>query len=203
MQLAYAKSGICSWPSLTALFCFAASLAFLQRHQFNAIRFPFDHARMVSDEILVDSPKVSRAPELVHLPYSRVFLTLSRAAARRSMLVVLACDRLTTSTPPGAKESGLWYSDRLSEAEVARSWAHLASTLCDQWNVIGVDLLSQPFKATWASGDEATDWNSAAERLGVRARAHIYASATLHAPLTPCHACRHRASGLHAARAQV
>jgi hypothetical protein len=56
---------------------------------------------------------------------------------------------------------------------VQRSWAHIADVLCSQWNVIGVDLQSQPFRASWDSPGKgpptfnpATDWNAAATRLG-------------------------------------
>ena len=40
--------------------------------------------------------------------------------------------------------------------------------LCDQWNVIGVDLYQEPFRASWGAHNVRTDWNLAAERLGNR-----------------------------------
>ena len=148
-------------------------LTFLQQHSFNGIRLPFDHDRMLRNAIVVDSHHVRLAPELLHLRYVNVFTTIAKAAARRGQLIVLACDRLTFSAAPGQPGSGLWYSGEVSEEQVQRSWAHIADVLCSQWNVIGVDLQSQPFRASWDSPGKgpptfnpATDWNAAATRLG-------------------------------------
>ena len=47
-----------------------------------------------------------------------------------------------------------------------RSWQRLAHALCGQWNVVGADLFSQPYKATWGAGDLNSDWDAAAQRIG-------------------------------------
>jgi hypothetical protein len=98
--------------------------------------------------------------------YTHVFLTLAKAAARRGLLVVLGADRLRADVSPGHAESGRWTSGALTEELELRSWQRLAHIACGQWNVVGVDLFAQPYKASWGSGDPANDWNSAAERLG-------------------------------------
>ena len=118
-------------------------LAFLQKHNFNSIRLPFDHDRVLRNAIMIDSPNVKLAPELVNLPYVHIFLTIARAAARRGLTVVLAADRLSVTTGPGKPGSGLWYSEHINEELVERSWSRIANILCSQWNVVGVDLMAQ------------------------------------------------------------
>ena len=44
-------------------------------------------------------------------------------------------------------------------------WRQIAETLCNQWNVFGVDLVNKPHAASWGFG-RATDWNMAAARIG-------------------------------------
>ena len=57
-------------------------LAFVQQQKFNAIRLPFDHDRMLKNEILPDSDALAFAPELVNLPYAHAFVTIAHACAR-------------------------------------------------------------------------------------------------------------------------
>ena len=137
-----------------------------QSHGFNSIRLPFDHERMLQNAIVPEAAALAYAPELSTLPYAHAFLALAKAAARRHMLVVLACDRLTLGAPTGRAGSGRWFNDVNSEELSMRSWQRVAKVLCGQWNVVGVDLLKEPFKASWGAGDMTTDWNTAAERLG-------------------------------------
>ena len=141
-------------------------LSIIQSHGFNAVRFGFDHHRILEGKITPESDALAYAPELSLLPYHHMLLTLAKAAARRGLLVVFACDRLYADKPAGHKESGLWYSTSITEELSLKSWKRLAHLACGQWNVIGVDLFSQPYKASWGLDDEKTDWNKAAERIG-------------------------------------
>ena len=70
------------------------------------------------------------------------------------------------STGPGAEGSGTWISSTVSEELALRSWQRLARLTCSQWNIVGVDLFTQPYKASWGAGDLNSDWNRAAERIG-------------------------------------
>ena len=87
----------------------------------------------------------------------------SRAAAKRGILIMVACHRVKHDAWPGA---GLWYDDALgfSEAKVMESWALMASALCAQWNVFAADLQNEPHAASWGKG-LAIDWNKG-ETLG-------------------------------------
>ena len=143
-------------------------LAFLQAHGFNALRLPFDHDRVLKNSILQDSGALEHAPELIGLPYTHVLREVAKTAARRGILVVLACERLTAGASPGQPGSGMWYNGEVSEELTLRSWTRLAHVACEQWNVIGVDLLHEPYRASWGLGDPNTDWNLAAERIGNR-----------------------------------
>ena len=134
-------------------------LAFLQSWGFNSIRLPFDHERVIKNAIVKDdlADELLFAPELLALPYSHVLLAVAKAAARRGMLVVLACAKNSLATPPGAKGAGHWVSDAVSEELAMRSWQRLAHALCGQWNVVGADLFAQPYKASWGAGDLNSD----------------------------------------------
>ena len=57
----------------------------------------------------------------------------------------------------------------------------VAQRFCGQWNVIGADLLNEPWGGKWGEGGEQQDWAKAAERLGATVlgmcpRCTIYAS---------------------------
>jgi endoglucanase len=55
----------------------------------------------------------------------------------------------------------------VSEADWIKSWTMLADRYKSQPNVIGADLKNEPHgKASWGTGDRATDWRLAAERAG-------------------------------------
>lgn len=133
--------------------------AFLQSWGFNALRLPFDHERVVKNPVVGADmgDELLYAPELLELPYSHVLLTIARAAARRGILIVLACAKNSLATPPGSAGGGHWVSDAVNEELAMRSWQRLAHALCAQSNVIGADLFSQPYKAAWGSGDLNSD----------------------------------------------
>ena len=124
--------------------------------------------RMLKNEIVGESDALAFAPELTSLPYVHLFVALAKAAARRGLLVVLACDRLRADITPDHHEAGTWYSATLPEELALRSWQRVAHSLCPLSNVIGADLFEAPYKASWGLDDPRTDWNSAAERLGNR-----------------------------------
>ncbi len=110
---------------------------FLRRHDFNAVRFLFNH-QMILEGTRLDPPNEAvygvgapwESPELAHLGYLEAFVRLAEAAAEKGVLVMLGCHRLRPSAWPG---NGLWYDDHMSEADVLRSWELIATTLCDQW----------------------------------------------------------------------
>ena len=144
-------------------------LNFMQREGFNSIRLTFDHEHVLKNAIVPEAiaeTKLAHASELIELPYTHIFAEIAKAAARRGILIVLACGRISPSLAPGAQGSGSWYSDSISEDLVLRSWQRMAKTTCALWNVVGVDLMDKPYKSSWGSGEPATDWQSAAARIG-------------------------------------
>ena len=69
--------------------------------------------------------------------------------------------------PDSADQSELWYTAQHSEEEWINDWKLLALRYRNDDTVIGFDLHNEPHgKATWGTGDLATDWRLAAERAG-------------------------------------
>ena len=103
---------------------------FLQSHGFNAIRLLFAHEYVWANGI-VDAPE--EEPLLFQVRYLEMFAIIAREAARRGILVMVACHRIKHDAWPGA---GLWYDERLGwpVSRVKRSWAHrmphTASHMC-------------------------------------------------------------------------
>ena len=93
---------------------------FLARHHFNAIRLLFNHESILADAV-VEPSELLRAPELRGKTYLTMFQLLARAAAKRGILVMMACHRLHPAAWPG---HGLWYDPEgpITEEVVLRSW---------------------------------------------------------------------------------
>jgi len=61
--------------------------------------------------------------------------------------------------------SELWYTDDYSEEDWIDDLTFVADRYADFDHFLGIDLKNEPHEsATWGTGDEATDWNLAAER---------------------------------------
>ena len=69
-------------------------------------------------------------------------------------------------SPEAWPGKGLWYDEHISEEKVMQSWSKVASALCPWWNVFAADLQGEPHSASWGRRSNATDWNTAAERIG-------------------------------------
>jgi aryl-phospho-beta-D-glucosidase BglC (GH1 family) len=69
--------------------------------------------------------------------------------------------------PDGYMNEQVWYTDTVSEQKWIANWVFMAEHYRGNPTVVAFDLENEPHgKATWAAGDAATDWNSAAERCG-------------------------------------
>ena len=160
-------------------------LDFLREERFNAIRLPIAHQSVLDDapvsfgefdprlnpQLLFDDVDVETInPDSIDrdggVSYQDALLAIARSAASRHLLVVISAHRLKANHP----NYGLWYNNTLgvSEESAGRSWDLLAAKLCGQWNVVGVDLYQEPYRASWGAHNVRTDWNLAAERLGNR-----------------------------------
>ena len=136
-------------------------LDFLQKHKFNALRLLFNHEHVFKDDI-VQTPQRERL--LFQKRYVHMFGILAREAAKRGVLVLIACHRIKADAWPG---KGLWYDSTLgvSEDRVMQSWDLVTGELCKHWNVLGADLQNEPHSSSWGKNLD-TDWNRAAERIG-------------------------------------
>ena len=95
-----------------------------------------------------------------------MFRAIAEAAAKRRILVMMACHQSKPgrawSYPPG----GMWYEPTFPESQVLNSWSMLAQGLCDLWNVFAVDLQNEPWAAMWGGGDPSVDWSLGAAKVG-------------------------------------
>jgi aryl-phospho-beta-D-glucosidase BglC (GH1 family) len=67
----------------------------------------------------------------------------------------------------GYMEEKLWYTEKTPEQQWIEDWRMLAHRYLGNTTVVAFDLNNEPHgEATWGTGSEATDWNSAAERCG-------------------------------------
>ena len=155
-------------------------LDFLREERFNAIRLPIAHQSVLDDapvsfgqfdprlnpDLMDPEADPNSAQRDGGLPYQDALLAIARRAAEKHLLVVVSAHRLKANHP----NYGMWYNNTLgiSEESAGRSWDMLTAKLCSQWNVVGVDLYQEPYRASWGSHNIRTDWNLAAERLGNR-----------------------------------
>lgn len=131
-------------------------LSYLAEHGFNALRLPFALDNVLSDEG-PDFDMVRAEPELRGMKYVEVLERVVDAAASHGILVLLDLHRLrSTSWPDG----GLWYTDGVTIDTVISMWDRIQSRFCSRWNVIGADLLNEPYGARW------TEWTQAAAKIG-------------------------------------
>ena len=128
---------------------------------------PFAHCRRFNHEDvmkndIVEAPKGAQL--LFQTRYVEMFGVLASEAARRGILVMIACHRINKGAWPG---KGLWYDEALNfpEKRVMESWSKIAGQLCEHWNVFAADLQNEPHASSWGKG-LASDWNKAAERIG-------------------------------------
>ena len=145
--------------------------SFLRRHKFNAARISFNH-KSVRDNLPISTKKISRtlngnlfadSDGELGVSYIEMLRQVASAAAEHDVLILLTAGRLTPTSWPG---EGLWYSREIPEATLPQLWSKLADALCDQWNLVGVDLHHEPHKATWGQGPVSKRWDEGAKRLG-------------------------------------
>jgi aryl-phospho-beta-D-glucosidase BglC (GH1 family) len=69
--------------------------------------------------------------------------------------------------PDGYMNEQVWYTDKTSEKQWIDDWVFLAKRYAGNPTVVAADLDNEPHGiASWGTGDQTTDWNSAAERCG-------------------------------------
>ena len=101
------------------------------RADFNAIRLLFTHEYVLKNDI-VEAPADTKPGDLLfQIRYVDMFASLARAAARRGIIILLACHRVKHDAWPGA---GLWHDAALGYPidKVLESWGSMASKLCGE-----------------------------------------------------------------------
>jgi endoglucanase len=106
----------------------------------------------------------SKNPDLNGLTRLQVYDKVIDYAGKLGMKVIL--DHHRNDGGAGTNEHGLWYTDAHPESKMIANWKMLAQHYAGNETVIGADLHNEPsVSATWG-GAAATDWASAAERIG-------------------------------------
>lgn len=135
-----------------------------KEHDFNAIRVPLSVTSVHKNPkaSMFGGGVVQRNPSLNNLAYHEILDVVVREAGQRSLFVLLDMHRLSA----GDRNNALWWDGSVSEASLIGAWQVLAKRHCESWNVIGADLMNEPWGAAWGHGAHDQDWAAAAERIG-------------------------------------
>ncbi len=130
---------------------------------FNVIRLTMSD-EMFDSAAVTNGIDYSKNPDLMGLTRLQVYDKVIDYAGKLGMKVIL--DHHRNDGGAGTNEHGLWYTDKHPESTVIANWKMLAKHYAGNETVIGADLHNEPsVSATWG-GSAATDWASAAERIG-------------------------------------
>jgi len=150
----------------------------LARHKFNLVRVTLSHLAILRNNILHDDFNAAKNPSLAGTRYLSMLEAIAKAAAAHGILLIVAVSRLAPSDVlDGLRERdppGKWYSKfvgsefsgwEMAETTTLQSWRKLSGALCNQWNVVGADLMSRLSHSTWGA-QQTSDWDLAATRIG-------------------------------------
>jgi len=132
----------------------------MQQLGVNALRVPLCPEAIHGGAVKGIDAKLN--PDLVGKNSAELLDTFVAELDRRRMYVLLDHHR-----PDCSGQSELWYTETYPESTWIKDLTTLAERYRDVRHVIGIDLKNEPRgKATWGTGNLATDWNRAAERAG-------------------------------------
>ncbi|MBD2088415.1 cellulase family glycosylhydrolase [Microcoleus sp. FACHB-1515] len=137
-------------------------LAQIKQLGYNFIRLPFALQTLRSNSIRgVDFAIGSNADLQGKTPLEVMDLIIEEAD-RQGLMILLDNHQITYAEIPE-----LWYGEGFTEEDWINTWTMLADRYRNHHNVIGADLKNEPHgRASWGTGDRATDWRLAAERAG-------------------------------------
>ena len=143
---------------------FALLLSFIKKNNFNAIRVPISLELTYNlDNYKVRSINTAVNPGMDQWTSGKMLDYLVSESKKQNILIMLDMHRLTANGPI----TPLWYDNTYSEQKVIDGWKILVSRYKNYNNVFAADLKNEPHdSASWGTGNLATDWNSAAERIG-------------------------------------
>ena len=133
----------------------------LRDNGFNALRIPF------SAELALNPNRVVQVadPALDGLGNLARLAKFVDMAAQYNILVMPDMHRLTANG--GISE--LWYDNNIDSDRMLQAWFNVMDALVGKWNFFAADLKNEPHgRATWGSGNRATDWNLAAEWIAMQ-----------------------------------
>lgn len=129
---------------------------------YNVIRLPYSVQGLRAAEVSGINFAIGSNQELQGKKPIEVMDAVIQEAGRQGLMVLLDSHRLNNQRIPE-----LWYGDGFTEEDWISTWTMLAERYKNQPHVIGADLKNEPHgKASWGTGDRATDWRLAAERAG-------------------------------------
>mmetsp|Transcript_42225 Transcript_42225/g.106503 ORF Transcript_42225/g.106503 Transcript_42225/m.106503 type:complete len:1277 (-) Transcript_42225:108-3938(-) len=141
-------------------------LDFIENIGANAVRLPFSVEAIANN--LGASPTCETwegyrtDPGLYGKSVLDMMETIVDELGKRKIVVMLDQHRIE----PANNISELWYTARFPESAVLDTWTTVMRRFQKKWNVFAIDLKNEPHgRATWGSGDVATDWNLAAQRI--------------------------------------
>lgn len=129
---------------------------------FNMIRLPYSVQSLQESTVKGIDFSIGNNRDLEGKTSLEVMDRIIEEAGQYGLMVLLDSHRLNDKEIPE-----LWYGDGFTEADWVNTWTMLAKRYRHQANVIGADLKNEPHgRASWGTGDQATDWRMAAERAG-------------------------------------
>lgn len=142
---------------------------FLALNKFNAVRLPFS-LDMVMNNPVPTSIKFGYCSkdnncnnDLKGLRSLEVMDKIINYMGTKGIVVLLD---LHSFEPDAFSSNGLWYDSSHPESVVIQGWRKLADRYRNTWNVFAIDVKNEPFQGTWNTGNQNTDFNKAAERIG-------------------------------------
>jgi len=142
---------------------YKALLSFLSSNGFNAIRLPL-YLDLVTNDATPNGISFSGInSDLNGLSSLQVLDKIIKAAGDQGILIMLDMHSFGAGT---FASDGLWYNSGHNEAAMIAGWTKLANRYKSYWNVFAADLKNEPHDSTWNTGNSATDWNTAATRIG-------------------------------------
>ncbi|KAF4029054.1 Cellulase (glycosyl hydrolase family 5) [Phytophthora infestans] len=137
----------------------AETIELALRHQRTASALAMDS---VMDDPKVKSTQTGGSPSLAGKTYLEVLDVIVREARARNILIMFDSHRIEASEPD--------FPDIAVPNDITPALQKLATRYCTDpgaWNVFAMDIKNEPKgKATWGKGDEDTDWNLQAAKIG-------------------------------------
>ncbi|WP_242662321.1 cellulase family glycosylhydrolase [Teichococcus deserti] len=131
---------------------------------FNTIRLPFS-SELLHTDAAPYGIDFNLNPDLAGLSGLGIMDKVVQYAGELGLRIIL--DHHSNRIGVSVAEDGLWYrpGEAYTEDRWVQDWQDLAARYAGNPTVIGADLHSEPWAATWGGGGE-NDWHRAAERAG-------------------------------------